>query len=74
VLLATNNIVQAPSLTTIDGVFYVIDPGFDFDSKQGVIAPISQATAKQRAGLAGRIGPGKCFRMYTQSAYHKLAN
>ena len=34
-----------------------------------VVAPISQASAKQRAGRAGRTGPGKCFRLYTESAY-----
>lgn len=34
-----------------------------------VVAPISQASAKQRAGRAGRTGPGKCYRLYTQEAY-----
>lgn len=32
--------------------------------------PISQASAKQRAGRAGRTGPGKCFRLYTENAMH----
>jgi len=31
--------------------------------------PISQAQAKQRAGRAGRTGPGKCYRLYTERAY-----
>ncbi|KAL0426885.1 UNVERIFIED_CONTAM: putative pre-splicing factor ATP-dependent RNA helicase DEAH5 [Sesamum latifolium] len=35
-----------------------------------VITPISQASAKQRAGRAGRTGPGKCYRLYTESAFH----
>jgi hypothetical protein len=30
-----------------------------------VVAPISQASARQRAGRAGRTGPGKCYRLYT---------
>lgn len=35
-----------------------------------IITPISQAQARQRAGRAGRTGPGKCYRLYTESAYH----
>eukprot|EP00959_Pyramimonas_sp_CCMP1952_P213625 4469659-Pyramimonas_sp.AAC.3 len=34
-----------------------------------VVTPISQASARQRAGRAGRTGPGKCYRLYTESAY-----
>lgn len=34
-----------------------------------VITPISQQSANQRAGRAGRTGPGKCYRLYTQNAY-----
>ena len=34
-----------------------------------VVTPISQAQAKQRAGRAGRTGPGKCYRRYTERAY-----
>ncbi len=34
-----------------------------------VVAPISQAAARQRAGRAGRTGPGKCYRLYTEAAY-----
>ena len=41
-----------------------------FNPKTGVdalvVAPISQASAKQRAGRAGRTGPGKCYRLYTE--------
>jgi len=62
---------------TIDGIFYVVDPGFGkqkvYNPKLGldslVITPISQASARQRAGRAGRTGPGKCYRLYTESAY-----
>ncbi|KAG9459931.1 hypothetical protein H6P81_004439 [Aristolochia fimbriata] len=74
VVVATN---IAEASLTIDGIFYVIDPGFAkqnvYNPKQGldslVITPISQASAKQRAGRAGRTGPGKCYRLYTESSY-----
>ncbi|KAK9208431.1 hypothetical protein WN944_000785 [Citrus x changshan-huyou] len=74
VVVATN---IAEASLTIDGIFYVIDPGFAkqnvYNPKQRldslVITPISQASALQRAGRAGRTGPGKCYRLYTESAY-----
>ena len=67
----------AETSLTIDGVVFVIDPGF---SKQKVynprirvesllVSPISKASAQQRAGRAGRTKPGKCFRLYTEKAY-----
>jgi pre-mRNA-splicing factor ATP-dependent RNA helicase DHX15/PRP43 len=69
----------AETSLTIDGVVYVIDPGF---SKQKVynprirvesllVSPISRASAQQRAGRAGRTRPGKCFRLYTEKAFKK---
>eukprot|EP01012_Entosiphon_sulcatum_P025318 TRINITY_DN3062_c0_g1_i1.p1 TRINITY_DN3062_c0_g1~~TRINITY_DN3062_c0_g1_i1.p1 ORF type:complete len:1199 (-),score=212.22 TRINITY_DN3062_c0_g1_i1:104-3628(-) len=74
VIIATN---IAETSITVDGIFYVVDPGFVkqkvFNPKAGmdslVVIPISQAAAKQRAGRAGRTGPGKCYRLYTESAY-----
>lgn len=74
VVIATN---IAETSITIDQIYYVIDPGFvkqnAYDPKLGmdslVVTPISQAQAKQRAGRAGRTGPGKCFRLYTEAAY-----
>ncbi|ESQ47319.1 hypothetical protein EUTSA_v10028287mg [Eutrema salsugineum] len=74
VVVATN---IAEASLTIDGIYYVVDPGFAkqnvYNPKQRleslVITPISQASAKQRAGRAGRTGPGKCYRLYTKSAY-----
>ena len=74
VVIATN---IAETSITIDGIYYVIDPGFVkqncYDAKSGmdqlVVMPISQAQARQRAGRAGRTGPGKCYRMYTEAAY-----
>lgn len=75
VVLATN---IAETSITIDGVYYVVDPGFvkinAYDSKLGMdslqIAPISQAQATQRKGRAGRTGPGKCYRLYTENSFH----
>ncbi|KAK1752262.1 ATP-dependent RNA helicase [Echria macrotheca] len=74
VVIATN---IAETSITIDHIYYVIDPGFvkqnAYDPKLGmdslVVTPISQAQANQRAGRAGRTGPGKCFRLYTEAAY-----
>jgi ATP-dependent RNA helicase DHX8/PRP22 len=36
---------------------------------QLILTPISQAQARQRSGRAGRTGPGKCYRLYTEAAY-----
>ena len=45
----------------------VYNPKIGMDSL--VVAPISQASAKQRAGRAGRTGPGKTYRLYTEAAF-----
>ncbi|XP_003377412.1 ATP-dependent RNA helicase DHX8 [Trichinella spiralis] len=74
VVIATN---IAETSLTIDGIYYVVDPGFVkqkiYNPKTGmdslVVTPISQAQAKQRSGRAGRTGPGKCYRLYTERAY-----
>jgi len=74
VVIATN---IAETSITIDGIYYVVDPGFvkqsAYDPKLGmdslVVVPISQAQARQRSGRAGRTGPGKCYRLYTEAAY-----
>ncbi|BGP27249.1 ATP-dependent RNA helicase dhx8 [Rhodotorula toruloides] len=74
VILATN---IAETSLTIDGIYYVVDPGFvkqnAYDPRLGmdslIVTPISQAQARQRAGRAGRTGPGKCYRLYTEAAY-----
>ncbi len=47
----------------------VFNPKIGMDSLQ--ITPISQANAGQRAGRAGRTGPGQCYRLYTEAAYRK---
>lgn len=74
VVLATN---IAETSITIDGICYVIDPGFckmnTYNPRNGleslVITPCSRASANQRSGRAGRVGPGKCFRLYTSWAF-----
>ncbi|XP_002734003.1 putative pre-mRNA-splicing factor ATP-dependent RNA helicase PRP1 [Saccoglossus kowalevskii] len=74
-IVVSTNIAETS--LTIDGVVFVIDPGF---AKQKVYNPrirvesllvsaISKASAQQRAGRAGRTRPGKCFRLYTEKAY-----
>ena len=76
VVLATN---IAETSLTIDGVCYVIDTGFNkqksFNARNGmeslVVTPISQASANQRSGRAGRTQKGKCFRLYTSHSFHK---
>ncbi|KAI0043045.1 P-loop containing nucleoside triphosphate hydrolase protein [Auriscalpium vulgare] len=76
VIVSTN---IAETSLTIDGIVYVVDPGF---SKQKVynprirvesllVSPISKASAQQRAGRAGRTRPGKCFRLYTEKDFMK---
>lgn len=74
VVLSTN---IAETSITIDGIVFVIDPGFckqnNYNPRTGmeslVIVPASRASANQRKGRAGRVGPGKCFRLYTAWAY-----
>lgn len=74
VVVSTN---VAETSLTIDGIVYVVDPGF---SKQKVynprirvesllVSPISKASAQQRMGRAGRTKPGKCFRLYTEKDF-----
>ncbi|XP_043805259.1 pre-mRNA-splicing factor ATP-dependent RNA helicase DEAH1-like [Manihot esculenta] len=75
VVLATN---IAETSLTIDGIKYVIDPGFckmkSYNPWTGMesllVTPISKASAMQRAGRSGRTGPGKCFRLYTAYNYN----
>jgi pre-mRNA-splicing factor ATP-dependent RNA helicase DHX15/PRP43 len=74
-IIVSTNIAETS--LTIDGIVYVIDPGF---CKQKVynprirvesllVSPISRASAQQRSGRAGRTRPGKCFRLYTEQAF-----
>ncbi|KAJ3395078.1 DEAH-box ATP-dependent RNA helicase prp43 [Lobulomyces angularis] len=74
VVVSTN---LAETSLTIDGIVYVIDPGFSkqkiYDPRSRVesllVNPISKASAKQRSGRAGRTKEGKCFRLYTENSF-----
>ena len=71
IILATN---IAETSLTIDGVGTVIDGGLarvaGYDPQRGLdrldLKRISKASATQRAGRAGRTGPGRCVRLWTQ--------
>lgn len=73
-IVATN---IAETSLTVDGIYYVIDTGYGkmkvYNPRMGMDAlqvfPVSRAAADQRAGRAGRTGPGTCYRLYTESAY-----
>lgn len=72
IIVATN---VAETSITIDGVSLVIDTGLArgsaFDIRRGhdslVVQGISRAAAEQRAGRAGRTGPGRCVRLWSES-------
>ena len=74
IILATN---VAETSLTIPGIKYVFDCGRakekQFDLFTGVqsfqIGWISKASANQRAGRAGRTGPGHCYRLYSSAVY-----
>ena len=78
IILATN---VAETSLTIDGVTTVIDSGLaryaSYDSSRGLdrleLGRISRASANQRAGRAGRTGPGRCFRLWSEREQRGLA-
>lgn len=71
IVIGTN---QVESSITVDGIVYVIDNGYSFetmfdfkrDMDQLLQQRISQASATQRKGRAGRTKPGECYKLYTQ--------
>lgn len=75
VVIGTN--VMESSLT-IDGVKYVIDTGYEFNSSFDPVNSarrldrqlISQAQAKQRMGRAGRTEPGECYHLYSEQDFN----
>ena len=74
VVVATN---VAETSLTIDGVRLVIDGGLarlaKYDSNRGIntllIEKISQSSADQRAGRAGRTAPGTCMRLWSREEH-----
>ena len=73
-VVATN---IAETSLTVDGILFVIDPGYCklkvFNPRIGMdalsIYPVSQSSANQRMGRAGRTGPGQAYRLYTERQY-----
>ncbi len=78
VVLATN---IAETSLTIEGVRVVVDSGLArrarFDPATGMsgleTVRISRASADQRRGRAGRLGPGVCYRLWSESEHASLA-
>jgi ATP-dependent helicase HrpB len=78
IVLATD---IAETSLTIEGIGVVIDGGFrrapSYDVASGmtrlVTLPVSRASADQRRGRAGRLGPGVCLRMWDQHRQNSLA-
>ncbi len=76
IVLATN---IAETSVTVPGVRYVVDNGKAkikmFRARLGLESllakPIAKSSAIQRAGRAGREGPGKCYRLYTEKSFNK---
>jgi ATP-dependent helicase HrpA len=74
IVLATN---VAESSLTVPGITYVVDTGTArvsrYSTKNKVqrlpIEAVSQASADQRKGRCGRIGPGVCIRLYSEDDY-----
>ncbi|EAR90543.1 DEAD/DEAH-box helicase, putative (macronuclear) [Tetrahymena thermophila SB210] len=77
-IIVSTNIAE--SSITISGVVYVIDTLFHkinyYDFKRGfenlLVVPISKAAAKQRAGRAGRVQRGECYRLCTKDQFVQL--
>lgn len=77
VVLATS---IAETSLTIEGVSIVVDTGFGktsrFDPQSELsrleTVRISKDAADQRAGRAGRLGPGTCYRMWTEATHARL--
>ena len=74
IVLATN---VAESSLTVPGICYVVDTGTARISRYSArsrmqrlpIEPVSQASANQRAGRCGRVGPGVCIRLYSKEDF-----
>ena len=70
----------AETSLTIEGIGVVVDAGFvrvpEFDPRSGLTRlttkRISRASAEQRAGRAGRLGPGVCYRLWSEATQRGL--
>lgn len=71
----------AETSLTIEGIRVVVDSGFSrnlvFNAKTGLSSlstlPLSLDSAAQRAGRAGRLGPGVCYRMWSKVNEQRMA-
>jgi ATP-dependent helicase HrpA len=74
IVLSTN---IAETSLTVPGIRFVIDPGLVRISRYShrariqrlPIEPVAQASANQRAGRCGRVGPGIAFRLYAETDF-----
>lgn len=70
----------AETSVTVPGIRFVIDPGYSrekhYNARTGIdgldTVRISKVAAQQRAGRAGRTGPGKCYRLYSSEMYAQM--
>lgn len=77
IVVATN---VAETSLTIPGIKYVVDTGREkvknYNSSNGMetyeVQWISKASASQRAGRAGRTGPGHCYRLYSSAVFNNI--
>ena len=77
IVIATN---IAETSITIDDVVYVVDigkckeNGYDPNTRMQLLLErwVSRASAKQRRGRAGRVRPGRCFRVYTRQMHDEV--
>ncbi|MSO75583.1 MAG: ATP-dependent helicase HrpB [Alphaproteobacteria bacterium] len=77
VVLAT---AIAETSLTIEGVRAVVDAGLmrqpRFDARTGMdrleTFPVTQASAEQRRGRAGRVAPGRCYRLWSEAEHRAL--
>jgi len=77
IVLATS---IAETSLTIEGIVVVVDSGYarvpKFDPRSGLTrletVRVTKDSAEQRAGRAGRLGPGVCYRLWTEATHHHL--
>ncbi|XP_060560623.1 uncharacterized protein LOC132720487 [Ruditapes philippinarum] len=77
IVFATN---CAETSITIPGIKFVIDTGvvkeMRYDANKNInslnVSPVSQSSANQRKGRAGRTASGKCYRLYTEEDFRRM--
>ncbi len=77
IVLATS---IAETSLTIEGITTVVDSGYArvprFDPRSGLTrletVRVTKDAADQRAGRAGRLGPGVCYRLWSEATHHQL--